>query len=156
MVSRMSIASAVAIAAVIAITATAVAWGSGSKRTLHGSVRNQPDSRVIVKPQDAGARVSLEFRRLSMFCEGGTERNAFIGPVSTKVRPSGRFELDEYRVAGGFNSPGSSFLWIKGQLRRNGSARGTVFLYSNPYDPPGEPSDLPECSSAGKRSWTAK
>lgn len=90
---------------------------------------------------------------LRLSCEQGTPMVARPQEEPMKFSSARSFELMSVRegpVRGWY-----TFYRIHGELLSDRRARGYLFYYVNPYDPPSGPSSDGECSTAGKVQWSA-
>lgn len=120
-----------------------------------GEIRFDRTAEILLKVKSGGNRVVFQAQDVKIYCDDRETRTT-IGPVSTRLRPDGTFEWDEYVLGGGsFAENDQSFRWVQGKLLGDGRARGFVFSMTDPWDPP-DGANAAECSTFGERSWKAQ
>ena len=119
--------------------------GSGvAERKMHVELK--------VKERRGKDTIFIEAGRIPLFCDDSTERLRSPRPFPAKLDERGHFERVNY--FGGGRDPDQSMYWYGGRLISDTRAKGFVFQWEDPADPPDGPNE-PECSTFGKVRWTA-
>ena len=141
---------------------------SSSASSQAPDARDAPDYRGRILGQSGGTvnvwterrpsgrtRVDVEFVDLEQVCESGTERLGDFLMGAEDVTADRRFEA--LFAAGDELSLNDIELDLtEGQLLPKGRARGYVFTYFDPFDPPVGEVNADECATDGKVRWQAR
>jgi hypothetical protein len=113
--------------------------------SVHFTVERRPSKKRLVV---------FRVENIEVACDDGTSERVSLSPDIFRLWGGGRFAGVRYLNDNLFQS----YFEVKGQLRPGGQARGSVLYFADYLDHPSFPpgSELPDCSTFGKRGWSAQ
>jgi len=120
---------------------------------LHGERGARIELRLERDP--SGQRqVLVDARGIRDLCENGTRRTTLGVRTSDGIDRDGRFEA--LLSSGGDSTHNLEYLLARGRILEGGRARGILFSYFDPTDPPGAGPNRDECWTDGIVRWSAR
>ena len=119
---------------------------------LHGERGARIELRLERDP--SGQRqVVVDARGIRDLCENGTRRTTLGVRTSDGIDRDGRFEA--LLSSDGDSTHNLEYLLARGRILEGGRARGILFSYFDPTDPPGAGPNRDECWTDGIVRWSA-
>jgi hypothetical protein len=146
----------VLVAMTAAITTIGVAPAAPAFGSYQGPFVDDPTANVRFQVERASGKrvVIFEVDNLAVTCDDGNVDRANLSPVKVPLRSHNVFRTVSYTN----NEVFQTYLEVKGRLLGGGRAKGFVLYVADYLDFPSAPpgSGLPDCSTLGRRNWTAE